>query len=214
MQLSRAAACALVCNLIVLVNCLNAGPPANEPDFQKQTGRTLKDVRIAVHCIPTDGVKFDDNKICYEIATCLSLRLNREKLKVVDPDYLYEWLDRHPNSQGYAELATEFGADIVIVVEVKKFSMDAVEKKDDFQGRFWGAIRVLEITKDLAGKPEGERLIYRRKAIERFPRAAPVPEKMYGKDIFKRLFLSEVSLRLRDQFLPTLPPEHYLDRKS
>lgn len=200
------------CNVVLLLGYLIGGPPAIDPDFNKKTGKSLsgKDKLVVVYCYAPNELKADHDRVDYEVATCVALRLNKENIKVADPDYVYEWIDKHPEFEKDTELGAAFNATHVIKIELTDYSLYAERSHDLFQGHCSGLITVWEMEKKSDGttKKTGK-IVYNQDLNSRFPKESPLASTQYAPDTFKKLFLSALSADVGGKFYPTYAGDEY-----
>src|SRR5437870_2343834 len=83
------------CNAVLALGYLIGGPPSIEPDFDKQTNKSLagKNKTVLVLCYAPTELKWDNDAVDYELGKHLAYQLNAHKIKVIDPDRVHAWLD-------------------------------------------------------------------------------------------------------------------------
>ncbi len=125
------------CNYLLFAGYLIGGPPSIAPVFDTETGlcMTDKDVTVAVVCYAPKEVKWDFANIDYDVAKYVSNRMFLKKIKVINPDRIRDWLDKHPNWDSPDEIGAAFGASYVVHIEVNDFSLYEKNSSDLFRGR-------------------------------------------------------------------------------
>ena len=183
--------CCTGCNAVILLGYLIGGPPSIEPDFDKQTGKSLaaKGKIILVYCYAPDELKWDNEALDYEIAKHVAHRLNLRDIRVVDPDRVHAWLDKNHNWDKAAEIGAAFGVDYVVYVDIKEYSLFEEHSTSLYRGRTDAIVSVVEMDKD---HKDGTG-IYSKELASRFPTRAPVSVDTYPYNGFKKMYLSRLS---------------------
>ena len=75
------------CNYMLLLGYLIGGPPQEEPQFEKETKKSMtdKDVRVAVVCYAPDDLKYKFENIDHILAKAVAVQLANSDLKRVSP---------------------------------------------------------------------------------------------------------------------------------
>ena len=200
------------CNVVLLLGYLISGPPQIEPDFDKVTKKSLskRNTTVVVYCYAPNELKYDQDKVDYEVAKCVAIRLNNQEIKVADPDRVYDWIDKHPDFERDVELGAAFNANYVVKIELRDYSLFAERSHDLYQGRCDGIISVWEMDKKSDGtlKKTGK-LIYSKDLLSRYPKEAPLPFNSYTTETFKKLFLAALSDEIGAKFYPTYAGDDY-----
>jgi hypothetical protein len=190
------AACVLAltqsgCNAVLLLGYLIGGPPSIEPDFHKQTSLSLagKDKTVLVMCYAPTELKWDNDAVDYELAKHLAVRLNMNKIRVIDPDRVHAWLDKNKDWHKTAEVGKAFKVDYVIHVDLKDYSLFEENSSDLYRGRGDAIVSVVKMDED---KKDGS-VVYSKELVSRFPTKAPVSVYEQSYENFKKLYLSTLS---------------------
>lgn len=185
------AACQSGCNVVLLLGYLIGGPPSIEPDYNKQTGDSLagKNKTVLVLCYAPTELKWDNDAIDFELAKHVAYRLNQNKIKVIDPDRVYAWLDKNNNWHKAAEVGKQFKVDYVIHIDMKEYSLFEEHSSDLYRGRADAIISVIKMDED---KKDGN-VVYTKQKVSRFPTKTPVSAYEFSYDAFKKRYLSELS---------------------
>ena len=134
------------CQQFVVLSYLIGGPPSIEPDFDKETGISLKGKKtVAVVCFAPREMLLEFPHIDHEIAAQVSFRLGENKIAIVKPDYVRAWVESHPKWERAEEIGREFKADYVIEVELSSFSLFEGSSTTLYRGRTEAEIHVTEM---------------------------------------------------------------------
>ena len=189
------------CNYLVFFGYLIGGPPSVEPDFDKMTKKSLtdKDVTVAIVCYAPAELKWDFDQVDHEVAKFVSNRLFLHKIKVIDPDRVRDWLDKHEDYDKPDEIGAAFHAKYVVYIDMHKFSLLEEHSANLYRGRAEALVSVYEIDDEGNGDK-----IYTKDLTSAYPLAAPrsTSEVSYGH--FKKEYLSRLSEEIGRLFY-----EHY-----
>lgn len=194
------------CQAVILLGYLIGGPPSIEPDFEKQTSKTLakKGVRVLVLCYAPNDLKWDNDAVDYELAKHVAYRLNSHEIKVIDPDRVHAWLDQNDEWDNPDELGAVFKVDYVVYIDMKEYSLFEENSSQLYRGRADAIVTVIEMEKrdkkdkdkekdkDDWGKRRGYP-IYSKEIASRFPTNMPVSVDQMSYADFKKLYLSALS---------------------
>lgn len=200
------------CNVVLLLGYLIGGPPSIEPDFEKQTKKSLssRNTRVLVYCYAPNELKWDHDKVDYELAKYVATRLNRNDITVVDPDRVYAWIDKNPNFDKDSELGVAFNVNFVVKIDLREFSLFEEHSHDLFRGRCDGIISVLAMDKKEDGtvKKTGN-IIYTKQLASRYPTSGPIATNQYPFETFKGLYLSALSEDIGVKFYKSYAGDEY-----
>lgn len=177
------------CSQIVTLGYLIGGPPSIEPDFDKVTGISLnkKGKKVLILCDAPKEVKWDFDSIDRELSRYVAHRLSANKIKVMDPDAVNEWLDLHADWDTPDEIGRYFEADYVIFLEVNEFGLYEQGSMSLYRGHAECMITVYKMEDG-----EGEN-IYSKEYVSKFPLLEPVSTSDQSYYDFKRLYMSRLS---------------------
>ncbi len=135
------------CQQFVILSYLIGGPPSIEPDFDKETGLSMKkkEKTVAVVCFAPKEMLLEFPHIDHEIAAQLSYRLGENKIAIIKPDYVRAWVESHPKWELAEEIGNQFKADYVIEVELSTFSLFEGTSTTLYRGRTEADIHVTEM---------------------------------------------------------------------
>jgi hypothetical protein len=186
------------CNYFILLGYLIGGPPAIEPEFEKETGGkslTDLDVTVAVVCFAPTEVKFNFDEIDHEIAKYVTFQLHAHKIKVISPDRVRAWLDKNPEWDKAEEIGEAFGVTYVIYVDLNEFSLYEENSTQLYRGRSSGWVSVFEMDKDGNGDK-----IFSKEFNDRYPKFAPRETSEVSYATFKKEYLSHISEEIGVKF--------------
>jgi hypothetical protein len=177
-------------NYLMAVAYFIGGPPTVEPDFDVVTHKSMtdKDVTVAVVCFAPDNVKYEFDNIDRDIAKYVTYRLHAKHVKVINPDVIRDWLDKHNDWDKPEEIGVALGVTYVIFIDLHSYTLFAEHSVNLFQGRSECMVSVVEMDED----ETGER-IYNKEIISKYPLAAPRPTTETEYDTFKKEYLSRLS---------------------
>ena len=178
------------CAQFVLLSYIIGGPPSIEPDFDAETGMTLKekDTTVAVVCYAPTELKFDYPKVDAEVASAVAYRLSEHGIKVVHPDYVRAWTDEHPDWELPEEIGEALKATHVIDIELTSFSLYEEHSHTLYRGRAEVYLNVIEMLPDGTGEK-----IFSTELNSLFPTQVPRQANDISFFQFKREYLSRLS---------------------
>lgn len=178
------------CSQFVLLGLLLGGPPAIEPDFDAQTGKSLDkpEITVAVICYAGSDLKVKNPKVDIEVASMVAYRLAANDIKVVHPDTVHAWLDEHRDWEKAEEVGRALKANYVIEIELEEFSLYERNSASLFRGRSEGYVNVYE----LDDRGRGER-IYSKDLSFVYPTEVPRSTFDHTHTAFKRDYLAQLS---------------------
>lgn len=188
------------CNVVMLLGYLVGGPPSIEPDFSKQTKKSLtgKGKTVAIVCYADKELKWDNESIDHELSRYVAYRLTSHKIKVIDPDRIHAWMDEHADWDKPSEIGEAMQADFVVYIDLKEFGLYEEHSQNLYRGRSDAIVSVFDV------KDEGSHSIYSREIASRYPTQMPVSADTLPLENFKKLYLSRLSEEIGRLFY-----EHY-----
>ncbi|HUE15185.1 MAG TPA: hypothetical protein VMR25_13525 [Planctomycetaceae bacterium] len=178
------------CTYVVLLGYLIGGPPSIKPDFDKLTKESLTDkgVKVAVVCFAPDEIRLNFIDVDKDIANYVAHRLIQNKIQVVHPDRVQEWLDKHDDWDKPDEVGEATGATHVIFVDVHKYNLFEENSHELFRGKAEVLVSVFKMQKgDQAEK------IYTKEITSLYPLTAPRATSEISYDRFRRQYLGRLS---------------------
>jgi hypothetical protein len=187
------------CNYMLLLGYLIGGPPQEEPQFEKETKKSMtdKDVRVAVVCYAPDDVKYKFENIDHIIAKCVTTQLANNKIDVIPYDEIRTWLDENPDWDTAVDIGAEFDVTYVVYVDVSDFSLYERDTNALMRGRCDAIVSVYEMETD----GEGSR-IFNRELNSVFPLEVPRSASDVSYDKFRMEYLRKLSDDIGRMFYP------------
>ena len=189
------------CSLFVMGGKMLFGDPKVEASFKTQTGvdltkgeKTLLVVCRSPHLILNEAPTFE-----YDLTDGLLRRLKQKGVNVVSPDKVSTWLDDNGGEfDDVKDLARDFDADFIAVVDIQTVRFFEENSKDMLKGHAQGTIRVHETT--MVG---GERTAYeafRSGFSMDHPRFRTVSIHEMSPHAFQRQFIDTLTRQIARQF--------------
>jgi hypothetical protein len=178
------------CNYFILLGYLIGGPPSIQPDFDKLTKESLTDkgVKVAVVCFAPDEIRLNFLDVDKEIAKYVAHRLFNNKITVVQPDRVQDWLDKHDDWDKPDEIGEVTGATHVIFIDVHKYNLFEENSHELYRGRAEILVSVFKMQKgDQAEK------IYTKELTSIYPLEQPRSTSEISYDRFKHQYLGRLS---------------------
>lgn len=205
--IARLAAVALLalglsgCQTVMMLGYLIGGPPSSDPDFHVKTKRSLdkKGTTVLVYCYAPKELKWDNEKIDYDVAKHLAHQLMNRKIAVIDPDRVYDWLDKHDKWKKTSELGRAFKVDYVIHVDLKEYSLFEPRSSNLYRGHADVQVNVVKMDDD---RRDGN-VIYTNAVKSHYPTRGPVDQNQMSFAEFKKRYLSALSYEIGTLFFST-----------
>lgn len=179
------------CQAVVLLGYLIGGPPSTDPDFHVRTKQSLegKNKTVLVYCYAPKELKWDNEALDFDLAKYCAHRLVGNKIKVIDPDLVYDWLDKNDKWRKTAEIGKHFRVDYVVHIDVKDYSLFEANSANLYRGRADIIVNVVKMDED---KRDGN-VIYTQAVKSFFPTRSPVDSNVMSFSEFKKHYLSYLS---------------------
>ncbi len=205
--LSRLLVCMLLlvgtsgCNYFILLGYLIGGPPQLEPLFEKETSKSMtdKDVRVAVVCYAPDELKYQYDSIDHILARYLSHQLDKNKIEVIRPADVRQWLEENREWDTPVEVGAAFDVRYVIYVDISDFSLYERDSANLFRGRCEAIVTVYEMKADGTGRP-----IFSRDLTSAFPTQVPRSGSEVSYESFRMEYFWRLSEEIGRLFYPYL----------
>ncbi len=184
------------------------GPPAIEPDFdmklKKETLKGKNKVTL-VYCYASKELKFRNESVDYDLAKQVASQLSAHEIKVVDPDQVYEWLDKNRLWKKPSEIGAAFKCDYMIHIDLIDFSVLEPGSTSLNRGRADCIVNVIKMDVD---KTDGS-VIYTRPIKSIFPSGGPIDSSAMPPSAFKKPYLSFLSDEIGQLFYSTSPDDDF-----
>lgn len=208
----RAAVAALLilstsgCNYVMMLGYLIGGPPQIEPIFEKETKKSFtdRDVRVAVVCYASDGLKFKFDNLDHIVANAVTHQLANKKIEVVPYDEIRAWLRDNPDWDTAVEVGAEFDVNYVVYIDISEFDLYERDSNSLFRGRCDTIVSVYEMETD----GEGTR-IFSRDLNSVFPLEVPRSATDVSYDTFRMEYIMRLSDEIGRFFYPYLTGDDF-----
>ena len=175
---------------ILFLGLLVGGPPSIEPDFDKWTKSSMTDkgVTVVVVCFAPKEILLNNFKVDQSLSKYVANRLHQHRIKVINPDRIFAWIDQNPNWERAVEIGEAFDVTYVINIDLQNYSLYEQHSANLYRGRSQAHVQVWEMDQD----GEGEK-IYEKSLNSIYPLAAPRPTSQESLSTFRRKYLSRLS---------------------
>lgn len=182
------------CNTVLLLGYLIGGPPTIEPDFTKTTKKQMEKAKLAVViCYAPDQLKYDNDKVDYELTKFVASRFRQNKIKTADPDQVFSWMRKNPNWDRPAEMGEHFDATYVVYIDLKQYSLYEEHSQSLFRGRADVIVSVVEMSSGEGKSSRDGKTIYTKELSVQYPTHSPYSADAISYANFKKLFLTALS---------------------
>lgn len=178
------------CSYLLFAGLLLGGPPTVEPAFDKETKESLtdKDVTVAVVCFAPDEVRYSFEDIDQELSKYVAIQLNRNKIKVIAPDRVKQWLDENRDWDNPEEIGAAFKCTHVVYIDLNEFTLFEEGSTTLYRGAAEAIVSVIKM--DEGG--DGEK-IFSQEKISKFPKLRPRAAAEQSYNAFKHEYLVRLS---------------------
>jgi hypothetical protein len=187
------------CAQMVLLGLIIGGPPSIQPEFDRETGKSLvateKKVVVVVYADPE--IKLQYSKIDHELAGCISRLMQVNKIDVAEPDYVRAWIDKHSDWETADEIGEAFEADYVVELELVTFDLYEPHSANLLRGRTLASVNVYDVAQP------GNAKVFQKEVNFMYPTKIPRPTDTTSELDFKREFLSRLSEEVGYMFYPS-----------
>ena len=189
------------CQSILTLGYMIGGPPSSDPDFHIKTKQSLdkKGTTVLVYCYAPKELKWDNERLDYDVAKHLAHQLMQKKIKVIDPDLVAAWLDKHDKWKKTAEIGRAFKVDYVIHVDISAYSLYEPRSSNLYRGYADAMIHVVKMDDN---KRDGT-VIYQTGVKSKFPTRGPVDQNQLSFADFKKRYLSALTFQIGSLFFAT-----------
>ncbi|MBS0265170.1 MAG: hypothetical protein JSS02_24775 [Planctomycetes bacterium] len=190
------------CQPIMMLGYLIGGPPMTEPDFHRKTKKeslSTKGKITLVYCYAPKELKWDNESVDYDLAKHVAYQLNNNKIKVVDPDRVYAWLDKNSRWNKPSEIGAAFKADYIVHIDLMDYSLFEANAQFLYRGRADCVVNVIKMDSDY----KDGTVIYTHPIKSNFPINGPVDNNSMPFNEFKKRYLSFLSDQVGRLFYPT-----------
>ncbi|MEZ6055864.1 MAG: hypothetical protein R3C01_04090 [Planctomycetaceae bacterium] len=194
------------CAQAVLLGYLIGGPPSIEPAFETETKKSIVGTgeKVVVICYADPGVRLKHAKIDYEMSSRVASMFAENNIKVVEPEYVRDWIDKHRDWETADEVGEALGAKYVVEIELIDFSLYEENSAILFRGRTEGSVNCYLLSE--GGHSEK---IFATDLSFTFPLSQPRTSYETTEVDFKREYLSRLSEMIGQYFYPRYHGDRY-----
>jgi hypothetical protein len=190
------------CNAVMLAGYFIGGRPSTDPDFHVRTKEHLQGANgknvVLVYCYAPKELKWDNEAVDYDIAKHVAHRLLQNKIRVIDPDQVYDWLDKNDKWRKTSEIGKHFKVDYVLHIDVKDYSLFEPNSANLYRGRSDIIVNVVKMNES---KTDGH-VVYTAPVKSYFPTRGPKDSSEMSFAEFRKHYLSELSDEIGRLFYP------------
>lgn len=189
------------CSLGVMAGKMLFGDPKIDAAFTARTGVDLTEgeKKIVLVCKTPYSVENKMPTLRYDLNYGIVQRLKQRSIKTGSSEKVSTWLDEHGGEvRNPKELAKEFDADFIAIVEVHGLKFYEDNSPDMLRGNAHGNIRVFE----LRGKGEDKNAfeVYSGEFSTQYPQFSPVSIHQVTERTFQKQFVDHLSTNIARHF--------------
>ncbi len=189
------------CSLGVMAGKAIFGDPKHASDFRKNTGidLTKEEKKLLVVVRTPQAIEGELPSLDLDLITAVSRRLKVHGVQIVNPDDVAKWIDKNGGRFDHpSELAREFHADFIAVIDVDTFSLHDAGSPNLYHGSASGQMQVFQV-KEIAGLKEAQS-VFSGSFRNQYPPHGPVPVDSLSSKMFEMRFIDHLSDRLGSRF--------------
>lgn len=201
LTLSLAVVCGLSgCSLAVMAGKMFFGDPKMISTFTSSSGVDLTEGEheLLVMC-RAPYLSNDVPTLEYDLTDGILKHLKRAGVKIVPPDDVSRWLDDNGGEfEDASELAEEFDADYIAVVELRRIRFFEENSRDMLRGFAEANVSGYEVR-----NVDGQRMalqVFTNEFRTEHPRFQPIPVHQKSERLFQKEFIGHLSQQLARQF--------------
>jgi hypothetical protein len=190
------------CSLFVMAGKAMLGDPLQPAPFTTATRVDLlkEDKQVIVVCSTPESVKTDFPSLDFDLLDQIARELKSHNVQVVRPDDVATWMD---NNGGYTDdpqqIADNFDADIIVHVDLNRFSFVEENSPTFFRGRAKGNIHAYQVVKGPQGTKSVQQ-IYLSEYNSTYPKMSPVSTQTMNEKTFRKRYVHQVSTEIAQVF--------------
>ena len=196
------------CQIIIGTLLTLQGRPMTTCHFTSMTKKKLteKGKKVIVLSSSTAVAQSEEPSLDLDVIAEVSRRLKIEKVNVVDPHKVANWIDDHggiTDETALAPIGVKFAADYIVLFKFDKFGYLEENSPSLFRGHASYKVVVVEMV-DAKGSPGGKRakIIYNKPFESKYPGNQPISAEQVGSpDLFKTQYLGRLSQELGRLFI-------------
>jgi hypothetical protein len=186
-------------------------------------GPSLDEKKVVILCTVNAGALAEfpslEKDLPRELGTILKVKT--KKMTLVNPDKVATWSEAHPSWTDPADAARDFGADMVIFLEIEQFQIQTPGDLNMVHGDSKVHIQVFEMQypkdskdKPIKDQPKEPHSIYDEYAETGFPNRGPLPiDSGNSRASFRNTFLRVVAKDISWHFVPHAPDDSIQDSR-
>ena len=198
------------CSLGIMINKMFFDDPKMKSVFREATGTDLTDGEktILIACSTNHQILSKHPGVRIDIVDKMTRILDTRNVKLVPPDDVATWFDDHGEWGDFSELANSFGADYVMHIDLKTFSVEVPDSPNLLQGKAEGRVAMMEVK--MSGKKKDKKkatTVIERSFKVMFPTTYPIPRETRSEETFTENFLDRISSQLARMLYDHRPSE-------
>lgn len=198
------------CSLGIMINKMFFDDPKMKSVFREATGTDLTDGEktILIACSTNHQILSKHPGVRIDIVDKMTRILDTRNVKLVPPDDVATWFDDHGEWGDFSELANSFGADYVMHIDLKTFSVEVPDSPNLLQGKAEGRVAMMEVK--MSGKKKDKKkatTVIERSFKVMFPTTYPIPRETRSEETFTENFLDRISAQLARMLYDHRPSE-------
>lgn len=189
------------CSLFVMAGKAVFGETKVRCSFRQVTDINLpkSDQRVLILCSTPESIKIEEPSLDFDLLDKIARRLKVRGVNVVSPDLVTTWLDDHGGRwDDPAELGEEFDADIIIHIDLDRFSYQEENSPSLLRARVDGRVHAYEVLRD--GDVVRVASIFDQEFVSVYPDHHPVSIQRKSPAIFKQEYLTRLTIQLSQLF--------------
>lgn len=189
------------CSLFVMAGKAVLGDTKVRCSFRQVTNIELpkSDKRVLILCSAPDSIKTEEPSLDFDLLDSIARRLKVRGVKVVSPDLVTSWLDDHGGRfDDLAELGEEFDADLIIHIDLVRFSYKEEHSPSLLRARVDGRVHAYEVLHN--GEDTHVASIFDQEFVSVYPDHHPVSIQRKSPAIFKQEYLTRLTVQLSQLF--------------
>lgn len=194
------------CSLGVMFGKMIQGEPKVPAPFRTMTRDDLTRGKhqVLVVCTAPDSVDSEYSTLAYDLIDGITRRMKLQGIKVVNPDEVASWIDDNGGgATDPAQLADEFDADVIVMIDVQSFSYREPNSPKLLRGQASGFIRAFDVTE--IGDQRRVSTVFSTEFTSTYPRHQPVSEQGRSSLIFQKEYLERLCDELAQNFYDHRP---------
>jgi len=196
------------CQIIIGTLLTLQGRPMTVCDFTSMTKKKLteKGKKVIVLSSSTAVAQSEEPSLDLDVIAEVSRRLKIEKVNVVDPHKVTNWIDDHggiTDETALAPIGVKFAADYIVLFKFDNFGYREENSPSLYRGHASYKVVVVEMV-DAKSAPDGKRakIIYNKPFESKYPANQPISAEQVGSpDLFKTQYLGRLSQELGRLFI-------------